>query len=71
MLGYGLALALVGGRLVVFWLKLLCRIPCVTPAADLMFGAWICISACSCQVDCRGFGPDCSLASRLWLCLDF
>jgi hypothetical protein len=72
VLGFGLALALVGGRFAVLGQgrcagsRVLLGL--LTPCLEC---AWICISAYSCQVDCLGFGLDCSLASRLWAVLGF
>jgi hypothetical protein len=72
VLGFELALALVDDRFTVFGRRSLCRIRYVTGAlTHCLKRAWICISTCSCQVDCRGFGLSCSLANRRWMVLGF
>jgi hypothetical protein len=69
---FGLALALVGGRCAVFGQGCIAgSLVLVRFSTQCLERAWTCIGAHFCQVDCRGFGPVCSLASRLWAVLGF
>jgi hypothetical protein len=72
VLGFGSALALVGGRFIVFVQGCVAgSLVLVGLSTQCLERAWICISAHSCRVDCCSFGLDCSLASRLWAVLGF